>query len=193
MSEERSSEVTRLLHDWSDGDTEALAKLMPLVCEELREMAGRYMRREVPGHTLQPTALVNEVYLRLQGRRKVNWKNRAHFFALAAHTMRRILVDHARSHQTAKRGDGLQPIPLDETGDIPMPESFDVIALDDALKTLTEMDPRQARIVELRFFVGLNVEETAAVLEISAATVKREWKIAKLWLYREIKGSKSKT
>lgn len=189
MMGETSTEVTRLLHDWSEGDQRALAKLMPLVCEDLRTMAQRYMRREVSGHTLQPTALVNEVYLRLQERRKVTWKNRAHFFGFAAQTMRRILVDHARSRQTAKRGEGVQRIPLDETAELAIARSFDVVALDDALKTLAKMDRRQAQIVELRFFVGLNVEETAAVLEISTATVKREWRVAKLWLFREIKGA----
>lgn len=190
MMGESSTEVTRLLHDWSDGDQQALAKLMPLVCEDLRSMARRYMRREDAGHTLQPTALVNEVYLRLHGRRKVNWKNRAHFFGFAAQTMRRILVDHARSHQTAKRGDGVQAIPLDETSDLAAPLRLEVVALDDALESLVKIDPRQAHIVELRYFVGLNVEETAAVLEISTATVKREWRFAKLWLFREIKGEK---
>lgn len=186
---ESSTEVTRLLHDWSEGDPQALAKLMPLVCEDLRSMARRYMRRETPGHTLQPTALVNEVYLRLHDRRQVNWKNRAHFFGFAAQTMRRILVDHARSRQTAKRGDGVQAVPLDETAaDLAVPLRLDVVALDDALGTLAKMDPRQALIVELRYFVGLNVEETAAVLDISTATVKREWRVAKLWLFREIKG-----
>ncbi|HEX9736000.1 MAG TPA: ECF-type sigma factor, partial [Thermoanaerobaculia bacterium] len=176
--------MTRLLHDWSEGDPQALAKLMPLVCEDLRAMARRYMRREEAGHTLQPTALVNEVYLRLHGRRQVSWKNRAHFFGFAAQTMRRVLVDHARSRQTAKRGDGLQAVPLDETGDLAVPLRLDVVALDDALKSMARMDARQAHIVELRYFVGLNVEETAAVLEISTATVKREWRVAKLWLFR---------
>ena len=190
MMAESSTEVTRLLHDWSEGDPHALAKLMPLVCEDLRSMARRYMRKEMAGHTLQPTALVNEVYLRLHGRRQVTWRNRAHFFGFAAQTMRRILVDHARSRQTAKRGDGVQALPLDEKADLAAPLRLDVVALDDALETLTKMDARQARIVELRYFVGLNVEETAAVLEVSTATVKREWKVAKLWLYREIKGEK---
>lgn len=187
MAKRIPKEVTRLLHDWSEGSPEALADLMPLVCDELRGMAQRYLRREVQGHTLQPTALVNEVYIRLHGRRQVNWKNRAHFFGFAAQTMRRILVDHARGHQTAKRGEGLQPVSLDDTGDIPIPLQLDIIALNDALNTLEEMDPRQARIVELRYFIGFNVEETAAALEISSATVKREWKVAKLWLYREIR------
>lgn len=189
MGEEIPSEVTRLLHDWSEGNPEALADLMPLVCEELREMARRYIRREEPGHTLQATALVNEVYLRLHGRREVNWKNRAHFFGFAAQTMRRVLVDHARSHRTAKRGDGAQPISLDDTAnELAVPENVDIVALDDALQDLAKMDARQASIVDLRFFMGFSVEETAAALEISTATVKREWKIAKLWLFREVKG-----
>jgi RNA polymerase sigma factor (TIGR02999 family) len=189
MGDEIPSEVTRLLHDWSEGNPEALAELMPLVLEELREMARRYMRREEPGHTLQPTALVNEVYLRLHGRRKVDWKNRRHFFGFAAQTMRRVLVDHARSHQTVKRGDGVEPISLDDTADelLAVPGSVDIVAFDDALDGLAKMDERQAQIVMLRFYMGFSVEETAAALDTSSATVKREWKIAKLWLYREMK------
>ncbi len=190
MTEDGRSEVTRLLHEWSEGDTQALTKLMPLVCEDLREMAQRYFRREPPSHTLQPTALVNEVYLRLHGRRTVSWKNRAHFFGFAGQTMRRVLVDHARTHQAAKRGDGVQRISLDESLDFAQPLDVDLVALDDALKTLAKMDPRQAQIVNLRYFVGLSVEETADILGISTATVKREWKLAKLWLLREIKGSR---
>lgn len=186
------SAITRLLHDWSKGDPEALAKLMPLVCRDLRRLARSYLRREGNGHTLQPTALVNEVYLRLHDRREVSWRNSAHFFGFAAQTMRRILVDHARSQQAKRRGNGQRPLSLDDTGDLPVKSDMDLIALDDALKDLAELDPRQARIVELRFFVGLSVEETAKVLEISPATVKREWKVAKLWLYREIQGEDRK-
>ncbi|NJL28768.1 MAG: sigma-70 family RNA polymerase sigma factor [Thermoanaerobaculia bacterium] len=181
-------EVTQLLLDWSEGDPKALAKLMPLVCDELRTLARRYLNREALGHTLQPTALVNEVYLRLHGRKRVQWKNRAHFFGFAAQTMRRILVDHARSQKTSKRGEGGHALPLDEAIDLAAHQQTDLVALDEALKILTEMDPRQAQIVDLRFFVGLTVEECAAVLGIGTATVKREWQLARLWLLREISG-----
>lgn len=184
-------EVTKLLLDWSEGNPQALAKLMPLVCDELRTLARRYLNREVRGHTLQPTALVNEVYLRLHGRKRVHWKNRAHFFGFAAQTMRRILVDHARGQKTSKRGDGGHVLPLDEALDLAVQQHTDLVALDEALKVLAEMDPRQAQIVDLRFFVGLTVEECAAVLGIGTATVKREWQLARLWLFREISGSKS--
>jgi len=187
--ESSTHEVTHLLHLWSEGDTDAFAQLMPLVCDELRGLARRYLHREDRGHTLQPTALVNEVYLRLHGRRQVQWKNRAHFFGFAAQTMRRILVDHARGNKTSKRGGGLRPLPLDEALDVAESRHTDLIALDEALVMLQEMDARQAQIVELRFFVGLTVEECAAVLGIGTATVKREWKLARLWLYRQINGS----
>lgn len=179
--------VTRWLHAWGEGDHVALEKLMPLVCSELRMMAKRYLAREVPGHTLQPTALVNELYIYLHGRHKVNWKNRAHFFGFAAQTMRRILVDHARSHQTAKRGDGIRPFPLDEAIGVAEERPVDFVALDDALTSLAQIDARQAEIVELRFFVGLTIEETAEVLGIAPVTVKRDWKTARLWLFREIR------
>lgn len=187
--EETSQEVGDLLRGWSNGDQDALVKLMPLVCDELRMLARRQLHREGPGHTLQPTALVNEVYLRLHACKKVNWKNSAHFFGFAAQTMRRILVDHARTHLSAKRGDGARPLPLDEAVHFVGPQNIDLIALNEALISLDAMDPRQARIVELRFFVGLTVEETAEVLEISTATVKREWAVAKAWLFREIHDS----
>ena len=181
-----SHEVTQLLLRWSDGDKDALSALMPLVCRDLRNLARGYLDKESPAHTLQPTALVNEVYLKLHDRRTVSWKNSAHFFGFAATTMRRILVDHARSHQRAKRGDGVRPLPLDESFDLIDDQNLDMVALDDALTQLADLDPRQASIVELRFFVGLTVEETAAVLEISPPTVKREWRLARLWLYREL-------
>ncbi len=183
---DHSHEVTLLLLQWSDGDKEALSQLMPLVCRELRNLAKNYLDKENRAHTLQPTALVNEVYLRLHDRRTVSWKNSAHFFGFAATTMRRILVDHARSHRRAKRGDGIRPMPLDESLDLIQEQNLDLVKLDDALNLLAEMDPRQAQIVELRFFVGLTVEETAAVLEISPPTVKREWRMARLWLFREL-------
>lgn len=179
-------QVTHLLLRWSDGDKEALRQLMPLVCRELRHQAKNYLTKENPAHTLQPTALVNEVYLRLHDCRTVEWKNSAHFFGFAATTMRRILVDHARSHQRAKRGDGVRPLPLDESLDLPEEQDLDLVALDDALNQLAELDPRQARIVDQRFFVGLTVDETAAVLGVSAPTVKREWRLARLWLFREL-------
>ena len=179
-------DVTALLHAWTEGDESALPKLMPLVCQDLRDIARRYLRQEESGHTLQPTALVNEVYLRLRQRRTVNWKSRAHFFGFAAQQMRKILVDHARNRRAVKRGGADDPLPLDESLDLVVELDVDVVALDDALRSLEKMDPRQAQIVDLRFFVGLTVEETAAVLGISAPTVKREWKIAKLWLYREL-------
>ncbi|MEM1206266.1 MAG: sigma-70 family RNA polymerase sigma factor [Acidobacteriota bacterium] len=184
-----STQVTQLLIRWSSGDSEALAKLMPLVCEQLRDLAGGYLRNEAAGHTLQPTALVNELYLRLHGCRTVNWKNRAHFFGFAAQTMRRVLVDHARGRKRAKRGRGERPVSIDGSFDLMQdPQSLDLIRLNDALEALETLDPRQAEIVNLRFFVGLTVEETAAVLDISAPTVKREWKLARLWLYREMRG-----
>jgi RNA polymerase sigma factor (TIGR02999 family) len=180
-------EITELLHDWGDGDREALERLMPLVFDELRRIANGYFIREGRGHTLQPTALVNEVYLRLLGRRTVQWQNRAHFFGFAAELMRRILVDHARSHQTAKRGQGAAKISLEEGLAAPKEKEVDLVVLDDALKALAEVDPRQSRIVELRFFAGLTNDEIAEVLDVSPTTVKREWRTAKLWLLREIK------
>jgi RNA polymerase sigma factor (TIGR02999 family) len=159
---------------------------MPLVVSELHEMAERYMRREGSGQTLQPTALVNELYLRLVGRRTVQWQNRAHFFAFAGQTMRRILVDRARHKHAAKRGSGSARISLDEALDLAKEEDLDLIAVDDALEALAQLDPRRARIVELRFFSGLSVEEVAEVLQISESTVKREWSTSKLWLMGEL-------
>lgn len=179
------SEVTQLLERWSAGEVEALADLMPLVLGDLREIAAKCLSREKPGHTLQPTALVNEVYLRLVGRRTVSWRNRAQFFGFLAGMMRRILVDHARNRQTAKRGSGLR-ISLDETIRAPEAEDPDLLALDDAMKSLAEVDPRQSRIVELRYFAGLTIDEIAEVESISPTTVKREWKTAKLWLFRAL-------
>lgn len=183
-----SPEVTHLLHAWSEGDPDALAQLMPLVCDELRALARSFLGRERQRHTLQPTALVNELYLRIQGREHVEWKSSAQFFGFAAETMRRVLVDHARHRNRDKRGAGIQPISLDILNDPGRVQDLDLVALSDALDDLAKLDPRQAKIVDLRFFVGLTVEETAAVLEISTATVKREWRVARLWLYREISG-----
>ncbi|MEM9293505.1 MAG: sigma-70 family RNA polymerase sigma factor [Acidobacteriota bacterium] len=179
--------VTALLLSWSDGDEAARDRLMPLVFEELRRMAAGHFRRERHSHTLQPTALVNEVFLRLIDRKRVNWKNRAHFFGFAAQLMRRILVDHARAHNAEKRGGKALTVTLDESFAIPRQRDLDLIALDDALATLKELDERQSRIVELRFFAGLQVEEVAEVLGISPTTVKRDWRTARLWLYRELR------
>lgn len=180
-------EITGLLISWGNGDQEALDRLMPLVTTELRRLARRYLERESAGHTLQPTALVNELYLRLVDRRRVSWQNRAHFFGFAAQTMRRILVDHVRSQRAQKRGAGARKVALDEAVSFTPEPDVDLIALDEALITLAAMDPRQSRIIELRFFAGLTLEETAEVLDISEATVSRDWASAKAWLYRELK------
>src|SRR2546422_5832457 len=184
-----SHEVTQLLIQWSNGDKAALDKLMPLIYSELRQVARHYMSRERPGHTLQTTALVNEAYVRLVNRKGVHWQNRAHFFAIAAQLMRSILVDHARSHAYAKRGGGARKIALDEALAVSQQRAADVVALDDALKRLAEIDPQQSRIVELKFFGGLTIEETAEVLGLSPATIKREWSTAKAWLYHELSAS----
>jgi RNA polymerase sigma factor (TIGR02999 family) len=186
MTQPSTHEVTQLLLAWSDGDKTALDKLTPLVYEELRRMAHRYMSRERPGHTMQTTALVNEAYLRLVNRENVHWQNRAHFFAIAAELMRSILVDHARSHAYQKRGGGARKIELDEAMVVSQERAAEVVALDDALKSLAGIDPQQSRVVELRFFGGLTIEETAEVLHLSPATIKREWSTAKAWLYREL-------
>ena len=185
-------DVTQLLVHWGKGDKQALDRLMPLVYDELHRMASRYLRRERQGHTLQTTALINEAYLRIVDQDRVNWQNRAHFFGVAAQMMRRILVDHARSHLYAKRGGGAQKLTLDEAIATPQERDLDLVALDDALTTLAEIDPQQSRIIELRFFGGLTIEETAEVLNISPATVKRDWNMAKAWLYGEISNRFSK-
>ena len=189
MSPKPSDDLTRLLLDWSDGDPEALERLMPLVLEELRQTARRYLEKESGEHTLQPTALVNELYLKLYQRNSVTWKNRRHFFGFAAQAMRRILVDYARARKTSKRGDGIRPMPLDESLNLEASKDEDVLALDEVLDELAELDPRQAHLVELRFYVGLTVEQAARVLEISPATVKREWKSARMWLARRIRSA----
>ncbi|MDX1502500.1 MAG: sigma-70 family RNA polymerase sigma factor [Thermoanaerobaculia bacterium] len=183
---EQAGEVTRLLEDWRRGDEAALAALMSLVHGRLKRLAAAQMRGERPGHTLQPTALVNEAYLRLLGQRRVDWKNRAHFFAVAARMMRRVLLDHARALQRKKRGGGLRAITLAEGLVAPDAPEVDLVELHRALERLGALDPRQERVVELRFFGGLTVEETAEALRISPATVKREWGTAKRWLYREL-------
>jgi RNA polymerase sigma-70 factor (ECF subfamily) len=179
-----SQDVSQLLVDWSNGDQAALDKLLPLVNNELRQLARRYMRRENPGHTLQTSALVNEAYLRLIDQKSVRWQNRAHFFGIAAQLMRRILIDHARSHHYAKRGGGALRVSLDEAAAVTEARAAELLAVDEALEKLTAMDARKGRIVELRFFGGLSLEETAEVLGISSPTVQREWRAAKAWLHR---------
>jgi len=180
-----SEDVTGLLLAWSSGDESAYERLAPLVYDELHRLAHRYMRRERPGHTLQTTALVGEAYVRLVDQ-NVKWQNRAHFFGIAAQIMRRILVDYARSQAYAKRGGGAQKVGLDEAVLMARDRSAELVALDDALKRLAEFDPRKSRVVELRFFGGLTVDETSEVLGVSADTVKRDWSSARAWLYREV-------
>jgi RNA polymerase sigma factor (TIGR02999 family) len=186
MTQLPKHEVTQLLIEWSNGDKTALDKLMPLIHEELRRLAHHYMSRERSGHTLQTTALVNEAYLRLVNRKGVHWQNRAHFFAIAAQSMRSILVDHARALAYAKRGGGATKLSLDEAMIVSQERAAEVVALDEVLKELASFDPQQSRIVELRFFGGLTIEETAEVLDLSPATIKREWSTAKAWLYHEL-------
>ena len=175
-----------MLIEWSNGDRGALDKLIPLVYGELRQIAAAVLRRERSDHTLQPTALVHEAYLRLIDQRNVNWQNTAHFFAIAAQAMRRIIVDHARRHNAVKRGGDNLKVELEEAQSQPGPLDVDVLKLDDALTALAAFDPQQSRIVELRFFGGLSIEETAEVIGISPATVKRDWSMAKAWLHREM-------
>jgi len=190
MPEALTHDVTQLLLEWSNGDQSALDKLVPVVDRELRRLAHHYMSRERAGHTLQTTALVNEAFVRLVNRKSVQWQNRAHFFGIAAQLMRTILVDHARSHACAKRGGGAGKLELDEALAVSQQKAAEVIALDDALNALALIDPQQSRIVELRFFGGLTVEEAAEVLHVSPATIKREWSSAKAWLYRELQPQK---
>ncbi|MEW6368471.1 MAG: ECF-type sigma factor [Acidobacteriota bacterium] len=185
---ETPRELTQALNDWIKGDRDALAEFMPVVYNELRRMARRALRGERPHHTLQATAVVNEVYLRLVGLRRVNWQNRAHFFAIAADMMRRILVDYARTRNRAKRGGGVEPVSLDVSIVVAEQAGLDVMALDEALRELAGLDPRQGRIVELRFFAGLANEEIAEVMGISVAMVKREWVTARAWLHRRLLG-----
>ena len=180
-----SQEVTKLLVQWTDGDPRALEELLPLVYDELRRLARGYLHRERSDHTLQSTALVHEAYLRLVDQ-NVSWQNRAHFFGIAAEMMRRILVDHARAKNTAKRGDGTCRVTLDEEIMGAGERDVDVLALDEALTKLSKFDPQQGRIVELRFFAGLSIEDTSAILKISPATIKRDWAMAKAWLFREM-------
>src|SRR5215831_7085684 len=183
------TDVTALLGELTKGNPDAGPKLIPLVYGELRRLADSYMRRERTGHTLQTTALVHEAYLKLLGQRSVDWQNRAHFFGIAAQVMRRILIDHARGHVRDKRGGGREAVPLDEALVFSPERSADFLELDSALERLAELDPRQAKIVELRFFGGLTVEEAAEVLGISPKTVKRDWSVAKAWLHGELKAT----
>ena len=178
--------VTRLLVEWGNGDSRALEKLTPLVYQELKRLATRYLRRERQDHTLQSTALVHEAWLRLIDQKQVHWQNRAQFFGIAAEMIRRILIDHARNRQAAKRGDGALKLSLDDALATPDRRDLDLVALDDALRDPAKFDPQQGRLVELRFFAGLSIEESAEVLGVSTATVKREWTAAKAWLYREL-------
>jgi len=186
MTKPAPEELSQLLRDWSNGDQAALDNVMPVVYQELRRLARHYMRRERADHTLQTTALVNEAYLRLADYKKMRWQSRTHFFAVSAQVMRRILVEHARSRNFAKRGGGAQKVELDETAFVSTGRSAEVIAVDEALTELESWDARKGRIVELRFFGGLSIEETAEVLKVSPTTVQREWRSAKAWLYKAI-------
>lgn len=186
---ERTPQITLWLQEWSGGRAEALDELMPVVYAELHRQAEMFLRRERVGHTLQPTALINEAYLKLIDQKQVTWQNRAHFFGVAGRAMRRILVDHARARHRDKRGGNAENLPIDAAEFAASPDKgVDLIALDEALSRLAELDERQSRIVELRFFGGLNVEETAEALGVSPATVKNDWRSAKAWLYRELNG-----
>jgi len=179
-------EVTQLLIDWNNGNQAALDKLMPLVYEELHRLAHQYMSREGPGHTLQTTELLNEAYLRLVDQKQAAWQNRAQFIGIAAQLMRRVLIDHARSRASEKRGGAARPVPLDQAAVLSPAQAEEVLAVDEALQRLSDVDPRKGRIVELRYFGGLTVAETAEVLKISPITVMRDWSFAKAWLHREL-------
>ena len=185
-----SENLTQLLTDWSNGDAQALEKLIPLVYRDLHRLAERYLRSESPSHTLQSTALVHEAYLRLIDQRNTRWQNRAHFFGISAQLIRRILVDHARARKAGKRGGDAAKIQIDESVAAPEQQNLDLVVLDDCLRALAEIDPQQARVVELRYFAGLTVEETAEVMRVSPTTVKREWRLARAWLHREIAKSR---
>jgi RNA polymerase sigma factor (TIGR02999 family) len=188
MMDTSSDEITQLLRQWAAGRTEARDRLFPVIYAELRRLAAGYMRRERGDHTLQPTALVHEAFLKLVDQRDVQWQNRGHFLGIAAQAMRRILVDSARAHAADKRGAGFSPVPLDEARASGVAPNIDVIALDEALTRLAALDPLQSRLVEARFFGGLTIDEAAALLDISPATAGREWKVAKAWLYAELAG-----
>jgi len=182
-----SKNVTQLLIDWNGGDKNALEKLLPMIYQELHLLASRYLRRERPNHTIQATALVNEAYLRLIDQKQVQWQNRAHFFAIAAQMMRRILINYARDQHAAKRGGYTIKVSLNEAIGLANTQDLDLIALDEALDQLALTDSRKSRLIELWFFAGLTLEETAEVLDISLATAKRDWTLARAWLYRAIK------
>ena len=184
--EPSSKSITQLLVDWRNGDTSALGELTPLVYKEMRRLANHYMRLERQGHTLQTSALVNEAYIRLVDHKNIHWQNRAHFFAVAAQAMRRILVDHARSLNYAKRGGGTRKVELDEGAIVAEERAAELIALDDVLMDLARLDPRKSRLVELRYFGGLSIDETAEALGIAPITVRREWRKAKAWLHRAL-------
>ncbi len=188
MTAPSPQEVTQLLVAWSHGDQAALDRLLPMVYDELHRLAHRYMRRENPGHSLQTTALVHEAYLRLTEGKPVNWQNRTHFFAVSANVMRRILVDIANANGAQKRGGNLHHVPLDEALVISEDREADLVALDDALNALAKIDARKSQVIELRFFGGLSVEETAEALKVSPDTVLRDWRLAKSWLMRELSG-----
>ncbi|HEX2640723.1 MAG TPA: sigma-70 family RNA polymerase sigma factor [Pyrinomonadaceae bacterium] len=183
---EAQPQITELLRAWGGGDDGALERLMPVVYSELRKLASNYMRRQNPGHTLQATALVNEAYLRLVDSSQVNWQNRTHFFAIAAQLMRRVLVDTARRKNSLKRGGENLRVTLDEGVELPIEKETDMVALDEALKQLAMLNPRHSRIVELRYFGGLTEEQTADILKISSRTVRRDWHLARAWLFREL-------
>jgi RNA polymerase sigma factor (TIGR02999 family) len=187
MTQRGAEDITHLLLAWNDGDEQALGRLMPLVHRELHRLAHRHMAGERPGHQLQTTALVNEAYLRLVDSSRVRWQNRAHFFAVSAQLMRRILVDSARARDRLKRGGDVVQVPIDEAAGISLQPGVDLVALDDGLTALAALDERKSRVVELRFFGGLTVEETAEVLEISPMTVMRDWEFARAWLRRELR------
>jgi len=187
MDDPGREDVTVLLTEMTKGNTDAASKLIPLVYQELRELAANYMRHERSDHTLQPTALVHEAFLKLVQQRSVDWQSRAHFFGVAAQVMRRILVDHARGHLRRKRGGGQRSVPIDEALVFTPEQSENLVKLDQSLERLTQIDPRQGKIVELRFFGGLTVEQTADLLGISPKTVKRDWSMAKAWLHGDLK------
>jgi RNA polymerase sigma factor (TIGR02999 family) len=187
MNQPATQDITRLLLAWGAGDKAALDELMPLVYAELRKLARGFMRHQRPDHTLQTTALVNEAYLRLIDSSRVNWQNRTHFFAISAQLMRRILVDFARARKSLKRGGEVQKVELDEALVVPLEQKTDLVALDDALKALAELNPRQSQVVELRYFGGLSEEEIAEHLGISVRTVRRDWSVARAWLFRRMR------
>ena len=186
MAQKPQHEITQLLAEWSEGNQSALDELYPLVYEELHRLARRYMSRERKGHTLQTTALINEAYVRLVDQKNVRWANRSHFFAISAQIMRRILIDHARRHAYAKRGGGAKQVSLEEAAIVAPDQAWELVRLDEALKTLAKMDERRCHVVELRYFGGLSNEEIAGVLKVSENTVTRDWNLARAWLYQHL-------